>query len=75
VSREAHDTKIDQLAGLTLTKLGQWPARIAGTDLALRRKAEALLRELRTEISNAATAQGDAEGGPSLERPMALTVA
>jgi hypothetical protein len=72
VSREAHDAQIDQLAGLVLTKLGQWPARIAGADLVLRRKAEALLRELRIEMSQAATAQADAEGEPSLEEQAAL---
>ncbi len=67
VRRDEHEAKIDQLAGLTLTKLGAWPARIAGTDLALRRKAEALLRELRIEMSQAATALADEEGEPSLE--------
>ena len=29
VSREAHEAMIDQLAGLVLTKLSGWPARIA----------------------------------------------
>jgi len=72
VSREEHDSQIDQLAGLILTKLGQWPARIAGADLALRRKAEVLLRELRIELSQAATAQADVEGEPSLEEQAAV---
>jgi hypothetical protein len=72
VRRDGHEAMIDRLAGLTLTKLGAWPARIAGTDLALRRKAEALLRELRIEMSQAATALADEEGEPSLEEQAAL---
>jgi hypothetical protein len=71
VRRDEHEAMIDRLAGLTLTKLGAWPARIAGTDLALRRKAEALLRELRIELSQAADALGDEEGEPSLEEQAA----
>ena len=47
-----HEATIDELVGLTLTKLGGWPARAAGADLGVRRKAEAVLRELRTEIAN-----------------------
>jgi hypothetical protein len=47
VSRDAHEAMIDQMAGLVLTKLSGWPARIAGADLGLRRRAEAVLHELR----------------------------
>jgi hypothetical protein len=72
VHRDEYEAMIDQLAGLTLTKLGAWPAGIAGTDLALRRKAEALLRKLRIEMSQAATALADEEGEPSLEEQAAL---
>ena len=39
------------MAGLVLTKLSGWPARVAGTDLVVRRRAEAVLRELRNEIA------------------------
>ena len=39
VRRDAHEAMIDQMAGLVLTKLGGWPARIAGADLGLRRRA------------------------------------
>jgi hypothetical protein len=46
-----HDAVIDELCGIVLTKLGGWPARIGGTDLDVRRRAEAVLRELRTEIA------------------------
>src|SRR6478672_7749116 len=58
VSREAHEAMIDQMAGLVLTKLGGWPARIAGADLGLRRRAEAVLRELRAGIAEACTQIG-----------------
>jgi hypothetical protein len=40
------------MAGLTLTALSGWPARIAGTDLVLRRRAEALLLELRKALAD-----------------------
>ena len=64
VRRDAHEAMIDQLAGLVLTKLGGWPARIAGADLGLRRRAEAVLRELRTEIAEARTKLADEQGEP-----------
>ena len=66
MSREAHEAMIDQLAGLVLTKLSGWPARIAGQDLGLRRKAEAVLRELRVEIAEAATKLADEGNEPPL---------
>jgi hypothetical protein len=47
-----HEEFMDDVLGLTLTHLGGWPARISGHDLALRRKAEALIFELRTDIAN-----------------------
>ena len=53
VPLDVYESMIDQMAGLVLTKLGGWPARVAGHNLGLRRRAEALLRELRTEIANA----------------------
>ena len=56
--RDVHEAMIDAMAGLMLTKLSGWPARIAGADLALRRRAEAVLRELRTEIAEACTKAG-----------------
>jgi hypothetical protein len=59
VSREAHETMIDDMAGLVLTKLSGWDARIAGADLGLRRRAEAMLRELRTDIAEACTKLAD----------------
>jgi hypothetical protein len=47
-----HEEFLDDVLGLTLTHLGGWPARISGPDLALRRKAEILINELRTDIAN-----------------------
>ena len=61
VPLETFEATIDAIAGLMLTKLGEWPFRIAGADLALRRKAEALLRELRVEMAKEALARADAE--------------
>ena len=68
VRRDEHEAMIDQMAGLVLTKLGGWPARIAGQDLGLRWKAEAVLRELRTEMSEAAIKLVDEQGEPPLEQ-------
>jgi hypothetical protein len=67
VKRDEHEAMIDQMAGLVLTKLGGWPARIGGADLGVRRKAEAVLRELRVEIAEAATALADKCGEPPLD--------
>jgi hypothetical protein len=66
MSREAHEAMM-QMAGLVLTKLGGWPARIAGADLVVRRRAEAVLRELRTEIAEACTKLADEQGEPPLD--------
>jgi hypothetical protein len=63
-----HNAMIDAMAGLVLTHLGGWPARIGGADLGLRRRADALLRELRVEISQAASAVADAAGEPPDEQ-------
>ena len=66
VRRDEHEAMIDAMAGLVLTKLGGWPERIAGSDLGLRRRAEAVLRELRTEIAEACTKLADECGEPPL---------
>jgi len=47
VRRTDVDALIDRICGVTLTHLSGWPARIAGADLGLRRKAEALVFEMR----------------------------
>ena len=67
VRRDAHEAMIDQMAGLVLTKLGGWPARIAGADLGLRRRAEAVLHELRIEIAEACQQMADKCGEPPLD--------
>ena len=64
VRRDEHEAMIDQMAGLVLTKLGGWPARVAGTDLVLRRRAEAVLHELRIEIATACREIADKNGEP-----------
>ena len=56
-----HDEVIEELAGITLTELGGWPARVAGHDLALRHRAEAVLFELRVKIADLCNARADAE--------------
>jgi hypothetical protein len=49
------------------TKLGGLPARVAGTDLVVRRRAEAVLRELRTEIANACLEMANKCNEPPLD--------
>ena len=46
---------LDEVVGLTLSTLSGWPARLAGHDLTLRRRAERLVFELRTELAAQAT--------------------
>jgi hypothetical protein len=64
VPRDVYDIMIDQMDGLVLTKLSGWPARVAGADLVVRRRAEAVLRELRTEMANACLEMADKCGEP-----------
>ena len=59
-----HNDIVESCAGIVLTKLSGWPPRIAGNDLVLRRKAEALLFELRVEIARACEAEADRRGEP-----------
>lgn len=51
---------IDEYAGLVVTKLGELEWCIGGSDLALRRKVAAAVREVRTEITKAAMAKAEA---------------
>jgi hypothetical protein len=55
---------IDRIMGILLTALSGLPARVAGYDLALRRKIEKIIFEVRTEIAEAATALADQRGEP-----------
>jgi hypothetical protein len=59
---------IDSMAGLVLTKLGGLPARVAGADLGARRKAEAVILELRREIAEACNKLADERGEPPLDQ-------
>jgi hypothetical protein len=63
-----HYGTIAQMAGTVLTVLGGWPARIAGRDITLRRRAEQLLRELRLDIANACNEQARMEGAEAAKR-------
>jgi hypothetical protein len=65
--RDDHDAMIDRVAGIVLTHLGGWPARVAGTDLGLRRRAEAVLRELRTDVAKACSKAADECGEPPVD--------
>jgi hypothetical protein len=60
-----HNALVDQFAGIVLAALGGLPARLAGADLAARRKAEAVIFELRREISQACHAAADQRGEPA----------
>jgi hypothetical protein len=59
-----HNDFVDSLAGILLTKLGSLPARVAGADLGARRKAEAVVIEIRREIAKACIEKADQCGEP-----------
>jgi hypothetical protein len=48
------DEFVEELMGLVVAAVEGWPARISGTDLTLRHKAERLVFELRTKMADAA---------------------
>jgi hypothetical protein len=64
VRRDDVNELLDTVAGITLTKLGSLPARVAGLDLAARRKAEDVVLELRREIAEACSQMADERGEP-----------
>jgi hypothetical protein len=64
VRRDDVNELIDSMAGLVLTKLGGLPARVGGADLVARRKAEAVVLELRREIAEACQQLADERGEP-----------
>jgi hypothetical protein len=68
VRRDEANELLDEAVGITLTHLSGWPARIAGNDLALRRRAEALLVELRRDIARACERMADERGEPPLDQ-------
>jgi hypothetical protein len=59
-----HEAFIDEMVGLVLTKLGGWPTRVGGADLGIRRRAEAVLHELRTEIAETCLRLANEHGEP-----------
>lgn len=68
VRRDEANALLDEAVGVTLTHLSAWPARIAGPNLELRRRAEALLVELRRDIAIACDRLGDERGEPPLDQ-------
>lgn len=58
----------EKICGVMLTHLSGLPARIADRDLQARRRAEAVVREIRTEIASTARKLADERGEPSEER-------
>ena len=67
VRRSDADALLDEIAGVVLTHLSGWPARIGGHDLVLRRKAQGLAHELRSEIAKACERKADEVGEPPLD--------
>jgi hypothetical protein len=59
-----HNAFVDELAGMLLTRLSSLPARVAGVDLAMRRKVEAAVLEWRREFAEACNKLADARGEP-----------
>jgi chemotaxis protein CheY-P-specific phosphatase CheC len=59
------DEMIDNMAGIVLTALSSMPARCAPRgDLAVRRSIEAVVNEVRRELSEACSKMADANGEP-----------
>ena len=67
VPNDDHVARVEGIIGLVLTKIGGWPARIGGHDLVLRRKAEAMVFEMRKEMAEAANRLADETGEPALD--------
>jgi hypothetical protein len=55
---------LDSMMGLVLTKLGGLPARVGGTDLVARRRAEAVVFAIRTELADEFQRRADERGEP-----------
>ena len=67
VRRDDVDAMIDQLAGITLTHLSGLAARCSN-DLAVRRKIDAVVYEVRKEMAKAALEMADKSGERPLEQ-------
>lgn len=58
---------LDEVVGLFLSRLSGFAARVGGRDLATRRLVDVAVRELRIEISQAASKLADERGEPPLD--------
>jgi hypothetical protein len=67
VPRADFDAMIDGIAGVVLTHLSGMAARCSN-DLAVRRKIDAVVYEVRTEIAEHCTKMADAGGEPPLDQ-------
>jgi phage terminase Nu1 subunit (DNA packaging protein) len=65
LSREDFDEAIDSMAGIVITHLSGMAARCSN-DLMVRRKIDAVVREVRKEMAKAALAMADKSGEPPL---------
>ena len=68
--REDFDEAIDSVAGIVLTHLSGMAARCSN-DLAVRRKIDAVVYEVRKELANVALEMAAKNGEPSLEQQAA----
>ena len=66
IPAEVHDAFVEDLTGLMLSGLAGLAAKIAGSDLGLRRRADQAVFELRRELAQAAIKLADERGEPPL---------
>ena len=67
VRRDDMNALIDELCGLTLTHLSGMAARCSN-DLTVRRKIDAVVRQVRTEIAEQCIKMADERGEPPLDQ-------
>jgi hypothetical protein len=67
VRREDVNALLDEICGVTLTHLSGMAARCSN-DLMVRRKIDAVVRQVRTEIAEHCTKMADARGEPPLDQ-------
>jgi hypothetical protein len=68
VKREDVDELIESICGIVLTHLSGMAARCAGPDLALRRKIDRVVFDVRTDISKVCSKAADERGEPPLDQ-------
>ena len=71
IPAEMHEQRVEQFTGLVLAELGNLPAKVAGSDLGLRRRIERAVFETRRAIAMAANAKADELGEPPLAEQVA----